>query len=346
MKLQFRDSLTQGFPTKAGILGVILPTTWATANITFQVSQDNVTFHDLYSDAGAEITATVSATGEHAVSFDSKGEAVAPFQYARIRSGVSATPVSQGITEAQKVFTFGTNKTLTFKSGLKGKIGEEIRVDFETNLADDLAVTASGKVITVKLASDTSSKNSAAAIETLVQGLTVADIDVTAFTVTESAGYAAARPAAVKGVGIYDIQVLDGEDLVSAGTLTFTAGIGGAGGDFVRDIVWGVSDEDALAVSVNASGLLVIQFAKTTASKNTALAIQTAIQALTDTALDEFTAALTVAGDATYNATPVASFDSVGLVTEGTVEALDIAVDPISANLAGGVDLEIELCYK
>lgn len=346
MKLQFRDALTQGFPTKAGILGAILPTTWATANISFQVSQDNVTFHDLYSDAGAEVTVTVSATGAHAVSFDSKGEAVIPFQYARIRSGVSATPVSQGITEARKVFTFGEAKTLTFKSGLKGKIGEEIRVGFETNLEDELAVAASGKVITVKLASDTSSKNSAAAIETLVQGLTVADIDVTAFTVAESTGYASARPAAVKGVGIYDIQVLDGEDLVSAGTLTFTAGIGGAGGDFVRDIVWGISDEDELAVSVNEAGLLVIQFAKTTASKNTALAIQTAIQALTGTALDEFTSSLTVAGDTTYNATPVASFDSVGLVTEGTVEALDIAVDPISANLAGGVDLEIELCYK
>jgi hypothetical protein len=345
MKLQFRGALTQGFPTKAGILGVILPTTWATANITFQVSQDNVTFHDLYSDTGAEVAVTVSATGAHAVTFDSKGESLAPFQYARIRSGVSATPVSQG-TEAQKVFTFGENKTLTFKSGLKGTIGNEIRVGFETNTEDTLAVDASGKEITVKLASDTASKNSAADIETLVQGLTVADIDVTAFTVTESAGYEAARPTAVKGVGIYDIKVLDGEDLVSAGTLTFTAGVGGAGGDFVRDIVWGVSDEDELAVSVNDSNQLVIQFAKTTASKNTALAIQTAIQALTGTALDAYTGALTVAGDATYNATPVASFDSVGLVTEGTVEALDIAVDPISANLTGGVDLEIELCYK
>ena len=345
MKLQFRGALTQGFPTKAGILGVILPTTWAKANITFQVSQDNVTFHDLFSDSGTEVSATVSATGAHAVTFDSKGESVAPFQYARIRSGVSATPVSQG-TEAQKVFTFGENKTLTFKSGLKGTIGNEIRVSFETNTEDTLAVDASGKVITVKLASDTSTKNSASAIETLVQGLTVADIDVTAFTVAESAGYEGARPTAVKGVGIYDIKVLDGEDLVSAGTLTFTAGIGGKGGDFVRDIVWGVNDEDALAVSVNDSNQLVIQFAKTTASNNTALAIQTAIQALTGTALDAYTGALTVAGDATYNATPVASFDSVGLVTEGTVEALDIAVDPISANLTGGVDLEIELCYK
>jgi hypothetical protein len=345
MKLQFRGALTQGFPTKAGILGVILPTTWATANITFQVSQDNVTFHDLYSDTGAEVAVTVSATGAHAVTFDSKGESLAPFQYARIRSGVSATPVPQG-TEAQKVFTFGENKTLTFKSGLKGTIGNEIRVCFETNTEDTLAVDASGKVITVKLASDTSSKNSASAIETLVRGLTIADIDVTAFTVEESAGYAAARPTAVKGIGIYDIKVLDGEDLVSAGTLTFTAGIGGKGGDFVRDIVWGVNDEDELAVSVNDSNQLVIQFAKTTANKNTALAIQTAIQALTGTALDAYTGALTVVGDATYNATPVASFDSVGLVTEGTVEALDIAVDPISANLTGGVDLEIELCYK
>ena len=345
MKLQFRGALTQGFPTKAGILGVILPTTWATANITFQVSQDNVTFHDLYSDSGTEVSATVSATGAHAITFDSKGESVAPFQYARIRSGVSATPVSQG-TEAQRVFTFGENKTLTFKSGLKGTIGNEIRVGFETNTEDTLAVVASGKEITVKLASDTASKNSASAIETLVRGLNVADIDVTAFTVEESAGYAAARPTAVKGVGIYDIKVLDGEDLVSAGTLTFTAGIGGKGGDFVRDIVWGVNDEDTLAVSVNDSNQLVIQFAKTTANKNTAAAIETAVQALTGTALDAYTGALTVAGDATYNATPVASFDSVGLVTEGTVEALDIAVDPISANLTGGVDLEIELCYK
>lgn len=346
MKLQFRGALTQGFPTRFGILGAIIPDDWETADITLQVSQDNVTFFDLYSDAGTEVQVEVAGTDDHAICFDSKGDCITPFQYARIRSGVSATPVAQGITEAQKIFTFGENKTLTFKSGMKGKIGEEIRVGFETNTEDTLAVDASGKEITVKLASDTASKNSASAIETLVRGLTVADIDVTAFTVTESAGYAAARPTAVKGVGIYDIKVLDGEDLVSAGTLTFTAGIGGAGGDFVRDIIWGVNDEDELAVSVNDSNQLVIQFAKTTASKNTAAAIQTAIQALTGTALDAYTGALTVAGDATYNATPVASFDSVGLVTEGTVEALDIAVDPISANLTGGVDLEIELCYK
>ena len=69
MKLQFRDALTQGFPTKAGILGVILPTTWATANITFQVSQDNVTFHNLYSDAGTEVSATISATPYYTLTY-------------------------------------------------------------------------------------------------------------------------------------------------------------------------------------------------------------------------------------------------------------------------------------
>ena len=80
----------------------------------------------------------------------------APFPVRADPSGVSANSRISGDNGSPEDITFGENKTLTFKSGLKGTIGNEIRVGFETNTEDTLAVDASGKVITVKLASDTS----------------------------------------------------------------------------------------------------------------------------------------------------------------------------------------------
>lgn len=343
MKLAFRGALTEPFAVSGDKIGVIVPTGWSAADMTFQVSHDRVSFFDLYGYDGSAVTeATSTVTANTAISLAGIADHLAPFQWARIRSGVAATPVNQGAVAAARVFTFGTGKTLTVTSGIDGMIGNELSFSFETNLKDDLELAVSGTHTTIKLASDTSLKNSAAAIETLIQAATISDIDVTTLTVAESQGYAAARPAATKAVAVY--QFLDEEE-TSLGTLTFTAGIGGAGGNFVSEISWGTNDTDELAVSINDLGKLEIMLAPTTASSNAAAAIASAIQALTDTPFDEFLAALTVDGDATWDAAPATGFTAVGSLTEGATEGADITV-PEGGNLYGGDRFEIELTIR
>ena len=343
MKLAFRGALTEPFAVSGDKFGVIVPTGWSAADMTFQVSHDRVSFFDLYGHDGSAVTeATSTVTANTAISLAGIADHLAPFQWARIRSGVAATPVNQGAVAASKAFTFGTGKTLTITSGIDGMIGNELSFSFETNEKDDLEIAVSGAHTTIKLASDTSSKNSAAAIEALIQAATISDIDVTTLTVAESAGYAAARPAATKAVAVY--QFLDEEE-TSLGTLTFTAGIGGAGGNFVSEISWGTNDTDELAVSINDLGKLEIMLAPTTASSNAAAAIASAIQALTDTPFDEFLTALAVDGDATWDAAPATGFTTIGNLTEGATEGADITV-PEGGNLYGGDRFEIELTIR
>ena len=312
--------------------------------MTFQVSHDRgLLFRPLTDTTEAAVTeATSTVTANTAISLAGIADHLAPFQWARIRSGVAATPVNQGAVAASKVFTFDTGKTLTITSGVNGMIGNELSFSFETNLKDDLEIVVSGTHVTIKLASDTSSKNSAAAIEALIQAATIGDIDVTTLTVAESTGYAAARPTATKAVAVYEFA---GESETSLGTLTFTAGIGGAGGNCLSDISWGINAEDELSVSVNALGQLEVLLAKTTASKNAAAAIEAAVQALTDTPFDAFLTAATVAGDTTWDAAPATGFTAVGNLTEGATEGADITV-PEGGNLYGGDRFEIELTIR
>lgn len=343
MKLAFRGALTEPFAVSGDKIGVIVPTGWSAADMTFQVSHDRVTFRDLYGYDGTAVTEATSTVAENtAISLAGIAEHIAPFQWARIRSGVAATPVNQGAVAAARVFTFGTGKTLTITSGIDGMIGNELSFSFETNLKDDLELAVSGAHTTIKLASDTSSKNSAAAIEVLIQAATISDIDVTTLTVAESLGYAAARPAATKAVAVYEFT--DEAD-TGLGTVTITAGIGGAGGNFVSSVVWGVNDSNDLDVSVTEAGALQILLASETASKNADTAIEAAIQALTDTPIDAFLAALTFAGDATWDAAPPTTFETVGLAESGNTEGADIVV-PAGENLYGGDRFEIELTIR
>jgi len=254
MKLAFRGALTEPFAVSGEKIGVLVPTGWSAADMTFQVSHDRVTFRDLYGYNGTAVTeATSTVTANTAISLAGIAEHIAPFQWARIRSGVAATPVNQGAVAAARVFTFGTGKTLTVTSGAKGMIGNELSFSFETNQKDDLELAVSGAHTTIKLASDTSSKNSAAAIQALIRAATISDIDVTALTVAESSGYAAARPAATKAVAVYEFA---DESETALGAVTITAGIGGAGGNFVSSVIWGVNDSDDLDVSVTEAGEL------------------------------------------------------------------------------------------
>jgi len=345
MKLAFRGALTEPFAVSGDKIGVLVPTGWSAADMTFQVSHDRVSFFDLYGYDGSAVTeATSTVTANTAISLAGIADHLAPFQWARIRSGVAAKPVNQGAVAAARVFTFGTGKTLTVTSGVDGMIGNELSFSFETNKKDDLELAVSGTHVTIKLASDTSSKNSAAAIQALIRAATISDIDVTSLTVAESAGYAAARPAATKAVAL--ISFMDAEE-TAQGALTLTAGLGGAGGNFVSNASWGANIADELSVSVNELGAVEIMLASTTASNNTAAAIQTAIRNLTGTDYDEFLAAMTVTADATWTAKPVtgATFVTNGLVRDGSTEGSDIVV-PAGGNLYGGDRFEIELTIR
>lgn len=343
MKLAFRGALTEPFAVSGDKIGVLVPTGWSAADMTFQVSHDRVTFRDLYGYDGTAVTEATSTVAENtAISLAGIAEHIAPFQWARIRSGVAATPVNQGAVAAARVYTFGTGKTLTVTSGVEGMIGNELSFSFETNEKNDLELAVSGTHTTIKLASDTSSKNSAAAIQALIQAATISDIDVTTLAVAESAGYAAARPAATKAVAVYEFA---DESETSLGAVTINAGIGGAGGNFVSSVVWGVNDSDDLDVSVTEAGELQILLADETASKNAAAAIEAAIQALADTPIDAFITALTFAGDATWDAAPPTAFETVGLAETGNTTGADIVV-PGGGTLVGGDRFEIELTIR
>lgn len=341
-KIAFRNALTPGMTMAGRNVGVVIPSEWETAAMTVQVSNDGVTYSELYNDAGSAVS--IAATANTAMSLDTKAVNLYPFGYFKLRSGTSVTPVLQGVTAANRVYTFGAGKTLTITSGVKGSVGNELTFGFATAKEDTLSVTVDGTEVTVNLACDTAAKNSAALIEAEIQAATISDIDVTGLTVAESAGYAAARPAATKAVAL--ISFMDAEE-TAQGALTLTAGIAGAGGNFVSDTTWGVNEADALDVSVNDLGQVEILLASTTGTHNTAAAIQTAIQALTGTDFDEFLAAMTVTSDATWTGAPVtgATYVTCGLTTDGSTTGADIVV-PAAAPLLGGQSLEIEVSFR
>ncbi|MDD3030743.1 MAG: hypothetical protein PHS57_10800, partial [Alphaproteobacteria bacterium] len=92
MRLAFRGALTEPFAVSGEKIGVIVPTGWSAADMTFQVSHDRVSFFDLYGHDGSAVTeATSTVTANTAISLAGIAEHIAPFQWARIRSGVAAT---------------------------------------------------------------------------------------------------------------------------------------------------------------------------------------------------------------------------------------------------------------
>ena len=196
-KYKFRGSLTPAIPIGENA-GIIIPSNWVTADISFLVSNDNSSYSSLYDEAGAEVVVkTVKST---AVSFGAKNAKLYPFGYMKIRSGSATTPVVQGVTAASKVYTIDTGKTLTINAVIKGSIGNEISFGFKTAEDDVLAINVVDKVVTILFAKDTASNNTAAAIQALLQAETIADIDVSALTVTEDAGYIAARPTVIEDI--------------------------------------------------------------------------------------------------------------------------------------------------
>lgn len=74
--------------------GIIMPSAWTAANLTFQVSADGISFHDLRDKYDAEVMVSVSANNGYVL--DLADWLTLP--YLKIRSGTAAAPVNQAAT--------------------------------------------------------------------------------------------------------------------------------------------------------------------------------------------------------------------------------------------------------
>ncbi len=74
------------------LVGVRMCAVWDAANLTFQVSMDNVTYLDAYSSAGAEHVVTVHVISSH-IWVDPTN--FAGYRWLKVRSGTTGTPVAQ-----------------------------------------------------------------------------------------------------------------------------------------------------------------------------------------------------------------------------------------------------------
>jgi hypothetical protein len=87
------QSLSASFAVGPGeLVGIIVPSGWTAANLTFQCSVDNVNFFELYDQFGAEITVTVPVLTGCMLAWD---PSVKVGGYLKIRSGTVGSPVNQ-----------------------------------------------------------------------------------------------------------------------------------------------------------------------------------------------------------------------------------------------------------
>jgi len=79
------------------LFGIQIPSSWTTANLTFQASADGVTYGNLYDSTGTEVTVTAAAS--EFIVFASPAPWLG-IRYLKIRSGTSGTPVNQAADRA------------------------------------------------------------------------------------------------------------------------------------------------------------------------------------------------------------------------------------------------------
>lgn len=94
-------SLSPSIPvSRANVIALITPSAWTTAPLTFQGSIDGDNFFNLFDQSGNEINIPADANryigGLDALGFGS-------FNYFRIRSGTSSTPVNQAADRSIRV---------------------------------------------------------------------------------------------------------------------------------------------------------------------------------------------------------------------------------------------------
>ncbi len=291
----------------AKTMGIEVPSGWAAADLTFQTSADGVIYQELHDDAGAAVTGKVAA-GKN-TSLDKIGGQVMPWRYLKVRSGTVDLPVVQlGNAAAKYVFDFGSSKTLTITSGVKGRPSNGISIVITNAANDTLAVSKIDSIsqVTIALANTTASKNAASAIQALLQGLgTVGGIDVSGMTVVGSTEYDAAPP-----VRSAASRILTFGDK----TLTVTSGaLGPVGNDITLTLETAANDTLAVTNPAGTKNIL-IKLANSTASKNADTALQTAVRALTAVG-GVSVAAMTVSGNAAYDSAPLAPVAAANIFT-------------------------------
>lgn len=70
---------------------IIMPAAWTAANLTFQVSDDNVTYSNLYDASGTEYVVTAAASRAIIVPVSE----FQGFRYLKVRSGTAGVAVNQ-----------------------------------------------------------------------------------------------------------------------------------------------------------------------------------------------------------------------------------------------------------
>lgn len=74
------------------MVGVIMPASWTTANLSFQASVDGQNYYDIYDMSGTEESVAADASRFIAIN----PSELAGVRYIKLRSGTTGTPVNQG----------------------------------------------------------------------------------------------------------------------------------------------------------------------------------------------------------------------------------------------------------
>jgi hypothetical protein len=80
-----------------------MPAEWTAASLTFQTSLDGETFQDLYDSQNAEVSKNVEVARNYQLPLGDQ----AVFEYLKIRSGTSETPVEQAATRTIQLLVVG-----------------------------------------------------------------------------------------------------------------------------------------------------------------------------------------------------------------------------------------------
>lgn len=90
--ITINQSLSAAVALHGGRVSVIeMSAGWDAANLTFQGSNDNSTWFDLFDDAGAEVVVQAGAGRR----IDINTSSVSNQAYLKVRSGIAAIPVNQ-----------------------------------------------------------------------------------------------------------------------------------------------------------------------------------------------------------------------------------------------------------
>jgi hypothetical protein len=345
-------------------MGMIIPSNWSSADIYFEAGADSATMKPMYTEDKTLVAASVDK--DTYVGMNTYRNALASADYLRICSGTPTSQTAQVGTPASATVDFGDDKVLTIKTGSGGPQANSCRIMFDMNDADSVvAVNPSDAEVIVYLADTTQAKNDATHIETAIKALGKlkdASVDMTNAVVTASAEYTDAPITYDKST----VTVVTEADLEGADkTLTFTTGRGGAYQGNIKvsiDVNADETDSDVLVVGATAAedaeGLpfahLSILLASTTATKNAASAIQTAIRNIAPLTIKEDgtripsdiiidLSGMTVVGSAEYDAAP-------SILLDAPIVEVPLVKPPLpsvhTAAFSGGDDCWFEVSVK